>query len=452
MAYSLHSETPFAGGVIEDIPGDKSVSHRALMFGALAEGETRVTGILESEDVHATQTVFTALGAHFSGEGGVRTVTGTGGVSAFTKPAAPLDFGNAGTSARLTAGILACCPFVTVMTGDASLCSRPMERVFTPLRDAGAAFVSLEGDLATEQKPSSGTLPARSLGTDKPFSINYTLPVPSAQIKSALLLAGICGGEATVIEPVLTRDHTERMSGAFGADIMIDSADDGARRVTVRKSALKGTDIAVPADPSSAAFPALLHAVTGCQNETVLKNVLVNPLRDGFFRALHHTGIAVSYRNTRDSGGDVIADIALSPYPETPRPLHIAAGDIPAMVDEIPALAAVCAFIPGVTRIEGLAELRVKESDRLAAIAAGLTACGIETEIDGDTLIIHGNAAPQGGGHVKAHLDHRIAMTFLLAGLGTKTPVTCDDVSCIATSFPNFFTLLQKSGTVLREA
>jgi 3-phosphoshikimate 1-carboxyvinyltransferase len=422
-------------------PGDKSVSHRALMFGALALGETTVSGLLEGEDVLSTAAALRALGAEVAQEGPVWRVRGFG-VGGGQEPKDVLDLGNSGTSARLLSGILASHPFVSFMTGDASLRRRPMQRVIEPLSRMGAQFVAREG----------GRMPLAITGTDEMVPIEYRLPVASAQVKSAILLAGLnTAGETTVIEPQATRDHTERMLRHFGAEVRVELANDGGRRITVVGwPELIGRHITVPGDPSSAAF-AVVAACIRPGSDVTVENVGINPLRAGLYDTLKEMGADIVFENRREVGGEPVAD------------LHIKGGALvgvevpperaPTMIDEYPILSVAAACAEGTTRMLGLAELRAKESDRLSSVAAGLLANGVKHEMGADSLVVYGaGGAPPGGGLVTTHLDHRIAMAFLVLGLAAREPVAVDDGSPIDTSFPGFGALMNGLGAQIGPA
>ncbi|MFW2391603.1 MAG: 3-phosphoshikimate 1-carboxyvinyltransferase [Methyloceanibacter sp.] len=415
------------------VPGDKSISHRALILGALATGRTRIDGLLESEDVLATARVVAALGAIVSQKDGVVEVLGQG-VGGLRAPEGPLDFGNSGTSARLMLGVVAGHDMCASFTGDASLSRRPMGRVLEPLTAMG---LSVEGE--------GDTLPLTVRGTADLIPIEYVLPVPSAQVKSSVLLAGLhAPGRTTVIEPLSTRDHTERMLAYFGAELDIEELDDGARAITLCGDAeLRGAALIVPGDPSSAAF--LVAAALICpDSEIVVENVLLNPTRTGFFETLQEMGAEIEVLDPRQEGGEPVGDLRVKT--SALKGVRVPPERAPSMIDEYPVLAAVAAFSDGETRMEGLAELKVKESDRLAATAEGLAACGVDVEVDDDVLIVRGARTVKGGAEVATHLDHRIAMAFLTLGLGAEEPVTADDGSMIATSFPGFAALMSGLG------
>ncbi|HUU24945.1 MAG TPA: 3-phosphoshikimate 1-carboxyvinyltransferase [Methyloceanibacter sp.] len=418
------------------VPGDKSISHRALILGALATGRTRITGLLEAEDVMATAGAVMALGAEVTHNDGVFEVLGQG-VGGLRAPRGPLDFGNSGTSSRLMLGVVAGHDIRVEFTGDASLCHRPMGRVLRPLTTMG---LQVEGE--------GETFPLAVRGTLDILPIAYDLPVPSAQVKSSILLAGLhAPGRTTVVEPLATRDHTERMLAFFGAELKVEDRADGTRAVTVCGDAeLAGARFAVPGDPSSAAF--IVAAALICPgSEVVIENVLMNPTRTGFFETLREMGADVALLDLRDEGGEPVGDLRVKAG--ALKGVRVPPGRAPSMIDEYPVLAVVAAFAEGETRMEGLAELKVKESDRLAATAAGLEACGVVAHVEGDDLIVEGTGTVKGGGRVETHMDHRIAMAFLTLGLGAEEPVTVDDVGMIATSFPGFAGLMTELGASL---
>jgi 3-phosphoshikimate 1-carboxyvinyltransferase len=424
-------------------PGDKSVSHRALMFGALALGETTVRGLLEGEDVLSTAAALRALGAevtHARAEGLWR-IRGFG-VGGGREPDDVLELGNSGTSARLLSGILASHPFTSFMTGDASLRRRPMQRVIDPLSRMGARFEAREG----------GRMPLAIIGTDEMVPIEYRLPVASAQVKSAILLAALnTAGETTVIEPEATRDHTERMLRHFGAEVRVSAADGGGQRITVVGwPELRGRDIVVPGDPSSAAFAVVAAAIRPGSDITV-ENVGLNPLRAGLYQTLREMGADISFENSREVGGEPVADLRVKGG--ILKGIEVPAQRAPSMIDEYPILAVAACCAEGSTRMLGLAELRAKESDRLASVAAGLQANGVTFEMGADSLVVHGSGAPPpGGGLVATHLDHRIAMSFLVLGLAAREPVAVDDGSPINTSFPGFAQLMNRLGAKIEAA
>jgi 3-phosphoshikimate 1-carboxyvinyltransferase len=420
------------------IPGDKSVSHRALMFGALAVGETRVSGLLEGEDVLATAAAMRALGAGVErGEDGLWRVQGCG-LGALAEPADVLDMGNSGTAARLLMGILATHPITATMTGDASLRSRPMARVTTPLRQFGASFTGPEG----------GRLPITIGGARDPLPITYELPVASAQVKSAVLLAGLnTPGETTVIEPVPTRDHTERLLAHFGADVRVEVEGSG-RRITLKgQPELAARDVSVPADVSSAAFPMVAAALVA-GSRLRLEAVGLNPLRAGLVETLREMGADITAENASDDKGEPIADLVVAAGPL--KGIVVPPGRAPSMIDEYPILFVAASLAEGTTVMRGLEELRVKESDRLAAMAAGLVAAGVDLEEGPDSLVIHGTGKPpRGGVTIPSGLDHRIAMAFLVLGMVTEQPITVTGAETINTSFPGFVDLMNGLGADL---
>ena len=423
------------------IPGDKSISHRALILGALAIGRTRIEGLLEGEDVLRTASAIRALGAAAErGKDGVWTVTGVG-VGGFAEPGEVLDFGNSGTGIRLMLGALATTPITTVFTGDASLRRRPMGRVARPLERMGARILARDGD----------RLPLTLQGAIDPLPISYTLPVPSAQVKSAVLLAGLnAPGETTVIEPLATRDHTERMLRHFGATVVTATAG-GGRQIRLKGEVeLKGGDLAVPGDPSSAAFP-IVAALILPGSEIEITGVSMNELRTGLLVTLGEMGARIERVNTRTAGGEEVADLVVRA--SALRGVEVPAERAPSMIDEYPVLAIAAAFAQGRTVMRGLGELRVKESDRLTAVAEGLAACGVSVEIEGDTLAVEGlGGRPRGDAAIVARLDHRIAMAFLVMGLAAERPVSIDDGETINTSFPGFVRLMNGLGASIAEA
>ncbi len=423
------------------VPGDKSVSHRALIFGALAQGETQITGLLEGEDVLNTAKACTALGAQVErlGDGQWR-VRGVG-VGQFRAPDAPLDFGNSGTGVRLMMGAVAGNPIAATFDGDASLRKRPMKRVLDPLAAMGVKLV--------EEAP-GGRLPMRLEGVSDLKAFTYETPVPSAQVKSAVLLAGLAAsGETVVVEREATRDHTERMLAHFGADVRVEPHGPHGRRITLKgRPELKAAPVDVPSDPSSAAFP-LVAALIVPGSDIVLTDVMMNPLRTGLITTLKEMGASIETLAERTEGGETVADLRVR-YSRLTG-VAVPPERAPAMIDEYPVLAVASALAQGETRMQGLAELRVKESDRLAAVADGLAACGIAYRIEGDDLIVTGAPDVTGGGPVATHMDHRIAMAFLVLGLASLQGVAVDDMSFIATSFPTFMPMMAGLGAILTE-
>ncbi len=424
------------------VPGDKSISHRALILGALAAGRTTVSGMLEGDDILATAGALRALGAQIErGKDGRWLVDGPG-LGALREPASVLDLGNSGTGARLMMGVVANHPFTSFFAGDASLCKRPMSRVAEPLRRMGAQILSRSGN----------RLPLAVTGSDEPTPIEYTLPVPSAQVKSAILLAGLgTSGETTVIEPEATRDHTERMLRRFGATVRVsDEMIDGKkmRRITVvGEPELRPSAVVVPGDPSSAAFLAVAALILP-GSEVRIENVGMNPLRTGLFDSLLEMGADIRFENQREKDDEPTADMIVRA--SVLKAIKVPASRAPSMIDEYPIFAVAAALARGTTRMEGLAELKVKESDRLSAIAKGLRACGGKVAEDGDALTVEGSGgALPGGANVDAALDHRIAMAFLIAGLASKSAVTVEGTETIATSFPGFAALMEGLGATL---
>jgi len=422
------------------VPGDKSISHRALMLGALAVGETVVTGLLEAEDVMNTAAAMRAFGATvIRDDDGTFRVRGLG-VGGLLEPAGIIDFGNAGTGVRLTMGLAAAQPIAVTFTGDASLVKRPMGRVLEPLSEMGVEVIARSG----------GRLPLTMRGPRLPLPITYRLPVPSAQVKSAVLLAGLgTPGITTVIEPVFTRDHTERMLRGFGADIEIVDEPGGGRRIAlVGRPELKPQVIDVPADPSSAAFPIVAATLVEGSDVTV-EGVLMNPARIGLIDTLLEMGADIEVTAERTTGGERLADLRVR-HAELAG-VTVPAERAPSMIDEYPVLAVAAAAARGETRMLGVSEMRVKESDRIAAVVAGLKANGVACAEGPDWLSVRGGRIA-GGGRITTYLDHRIAMSFLVLGLVAGSPVTVDDATPIATSFPTFEALMAGLGASFEAA
>lgn len=423
------------------VPGDKSISHRALMLAASTAGETVVHGLLEGDDVLATAAAMEALGAAIdrSGDGGPWRIHGRG-VGGLAEPGNVLDLGNAGTAARLLAGLLAGQPFNSTLTGDASLVNRPMARVTGPLERMGARFTCRSG----------GRLPMTVHGTDQLRPIIETPDVASAQVKSAILLAGLTApGRTTVIEPRRSRDHTERMLRSFGAEVAIEETADGTAATITGQPELAAAEIRVPGDISSAAFPLVAAGIVEGSDVSV-SAVGTNPLRAGLLTCLEEMGAKLTRTPLDDGveGGEPIADLRMESAPLSG--IDVPPERAPSMIDEYPVLAMAAACAAGSTTFHGIGELRVKESDRLSALAQGLAACGVEVEETENSLTIHGRGEPPAGGAViAADLDHRIAMAFLVLGQATREPVTIDDGSTIATSFPGFARLMGDLGAVL---
>ena len=436
MPLSLHATGPLSGQVA--VPGDKSISHRALMFGALAVGETRIEGLLEGEDVLATAAALRAMGAMIVREGeGAWSVQGVG-VGGLLQPRAALDMGNSGTSTRLLMGLVASHAVTATFIGDASLSKRPMARVIEPLSQMGARFSATPG----------GRLPATLTGACPALPIRYVLPVASAQVKSAVLLAGLnTPGRTTVVECIPTRDHSERMLRGFGAEVAVEETSEGRAIAITGEAELRPQSIVVPGDPSSAAFP-LVAALIVPGSRVTIENVGLNPTRDGLVRVLRMMGADIVAANERIVGGEPVADLVVTAGPI--RGIEVPPEVAPSMIDEYPILFVAAAFAQGRTVMRGLDELRVKESDRIAVMAAGLSACGVAVEELPDGLIVHGRGgdALPGGATVASHLDHRIAMSFAVLGLRAIRPVIVDDAAPIATSFPDFLPLMARLGAV----
>ena len=437
---TAHPGGPLRGSAA--VPGDKSVSHRALILGALAVGETRITGLLEGQDVLDTAAAMRAFGAtvtrHGDGDWSVHGV-GTGG---FAEPDRVIDCGNSGTGVRLIMGAMATTPIAATFTGDASLNRRPMGRVTEPLACFGAQVFGRSG----------GRLPLTVIGAADPVPLRYALPVPSAQVKSALLLAGLnAPGQSVVIEGTATRDHTERMLAGFGATVAFEDTPEGRAIILTGQPELAPQTVAVPRDPSSAAFP-VCAALMVPGSEVVVPGVSRNPTRDGLYRTLVEMGADIAFETPRDEGGEPVADLRVR-HTGSLRGVRVPEDRAASMIDEYPILAALAAFAEGPTEMPGVGELRVKESDRIDAMARGLEACGVRVEETPDSLTVHG-CGPEGvpgGATVASRLDHRIAMSFLCLGMAARAPVTVDDAGPIATSFPAFSGLMAGLGATLRE-
>lgn len=419
------------------VPGDKSISHRSFMFGGLAAGETRITGLLEGEDVMRTGEAMKAMGAQITKSAGEWIIKGTGN-GALLQPEGPLDFGNAGTGSRLTMGLVGTYDMETTFIGDASLSGRPMGRVLDPLRQMGVQVI----DAAPGDR-----MPLTLRGPRQAAPITYRVPMASAQVKSAVLLAGLnTPGITTVIEPVMTRDHTEKMLKGFGANIEVETDEQGVRHIFIEgQGKLTGQVIAVPGDPSSAGFP-LVAALIVPGSDVTIENVLMNPTRTGLITTLIEMGGKIDILNRRNAGGEDVADLRVRG--SELKGVKVPAERAPSMIDEYPVLAVAASFAEGETLMQGLEELRVKESDRLAAVARGLEANGVDCTEGEATLSVRGTPGGKGigGGVVKTHLDHRIAMSFLVMGLAAEKPVTVDDQAMIATSFPEFMGLMADLG------
>ncbi|HEX3936905.1 MAG TPA: 3-phosphoshikimate 1-carboxyvinyltransferase [Xanthobacteraceae bacterium] len=426
---------PLSGAV--RVPGDKSISIRALILGALAVGATRIDGLLEGEDVLNTVKALQALGARVERSGERQWRIHGVGVGGFAEPANALDFGNSGTGCRLMLGAVAGCPITATFDGDASLRSRPMQRVLDPLQRIGARALASE----------NGRLPLTLAGARDPIPIVFQPPVPSAQLKSATLLAGLSApGETVVVEADATRDHTEKMLAHFGAEIRVEAAGGGRRITLTGQPELVPRPVTVPADPSSAAFP-LVAALLVPGSDIILHGVMMNPLRTGLMTTLAEMGAAIETLESRNEGGEDVADLRIRAGGL--RGVEVLAARAPSMIDEYPVLAVAASLAEGTTVMRGLKELRVKESDRLAATAALLRANGVDADIERDDLIVHGKGRPAGGGAVATHMDHRIAMAAIVLGLASERPVQIDDGTFIATSFPGFVELMRGLGADL---
>ncbi len=416
------------------VPGDKSISHRSLILGALSVGETHVTGLLEGGDVLDTAKAMQAFGADIERIGdGEWSIHGVG-VGGFAEPDHVIDCGNAGTGVRLIMGAMATTDISVTFTGDASLRSRPMGRVTDPLALFGAAAHGRSGR----------RLPLTMVGAADPVPVRYATPMPSAQVKSAVLLAGLnAPGETVVIEQEATRDHTERMLAGFGAEISTEITDEG-RVITLKgQPELTGQNIIVPRDPSSAAFP-VVAALLVKGSDISLPNIGMNPTRAGLFAALKLMGADIAYSNERLEGGEPVADLRVKHGPL--KGITVPPEDAATMIDEYPILAVLAATASGITHMPGIKEMRVKECDRIDAMVTGLTACGIKVEESEDSMTIHGMADIPGGATCKTHLDHRIAMSFMCLGMVTQNPVKIDDAGAIETSFPDFLPLMETLG------
>ena len=422
------------------VPGDKSISHRSIMFGAITIGETMVSGLLEGEDVLATAAAMRAMGASIEkGDDGLWRIHGTG-LGGLHEPNETLDMGNSGTSTRLLMGLIGAHNITATMNGDASLSKRPMNRVIKPLEQMGIRFEASEG----------GRLPLKIIGAQDAMAFQYRLPVASAQVKSAILLAGLnATGRTTVIEEKPTRDHTENMLRHFGVDVEIENLEDGAQAISVIGGQhLQPCAIDVPADPSSAAFPTVAALLSEGSNLTIT-NIGTNERRFGLFETLIDMGADIEIKNKRTQGGEPVADIIVRA--SALKGITVPESRVPSMIDEFPILAVAASCAEGTTIMTGLEELRVKESDRLALMAKGLKACGVSLEEGEDSLTIHGTGRPphglkEGDAAIATELDHRIAMAFLVLGGVSANPITIDDSAPIKTSFPNFVELMEEIG------
>ena len=422
---------------VAEVPGDKSISHRALLFGAMAVGETRISGLLEGQDVLDTAKAMRAFGTKVTHVGpGEWRVEGVG-VGGFQEPEDVIDCGNSGTGVRLIMGAMATSPIVATFTGDASLRGRPMGRVTDPIALFGAQSVGREG----------GRLPMTIVGAAQAVPVRYVVPMPSAQVKSAVLLAGLnAPGETVVIEKEATRDHTERMLAGFGADIRVEETDEGRVITLVVQPELKPQTIVVPRDPSSAAFPVCAALITE-GSDVLVPGIGLNPTRSGLFTTLREMGANLDYENMREEGGEPVADLRARYSPDMVG-IAVPPERAPSMIDEYPILSVVASYAKGATVMDGVKELRVKESDRIDAMARGLEACGVTVEETEDSFTVHGMGpgGVPGGATCKTHLDHRIAMSFLICGMASQAPVTVDDAGPVVTSFPIFEPLMEKLG------
>ncbi|MDF1855987.1 3-phosphoshikimate 1-carboxyvinyltransferase [Pseudooceanicola sp.] len=430
-----HGGAPLQG--VAEVPGDKSISHRALILGALSIGETRITGLLEGQDVLDTAAAMRAFGAEVTQQGpGAWTVQGVG-VGGFAEPEQVIDCGNSGTGVRLIMGCMATSPISATFTGDASLNGRPMARITDPLALFGARAFGRR----------SGRLPMTIVGAESPVPVRYATPVPSAQVKSAVLLAGLnAPGETVVIEREATRDHSERMLRGFGATLNVEDSADGRVITLVGQPELVGQVVDVPRDPSSAAFPVCAALITE-GSDVLVPNIGLNPTRAGLFETLREMGADLTYENPREEGGEPVADLRARFSPAM-KGIEVPPERAASMIDEYPILSVVAACAEGRTLMAGVKELRVKESDRIDAMAVGLRACGVSVEDGADWWAVEGRGpgGVPGGATVESRLDHRIAMSFLCLGLAAQAPVSVDDGGPIATSFPVFEPLMRGLG------
>lgn len=432
----MSKKSPALRGTAE-VPGDKSISHRSLILGALSVGETRVSGLLEGQDVLDTGRAMQAFGAEVINHGGGDWSVHGVGVGGFAEPETVIDCGNSGTGVRLIMGAMATCPITATFTGDASLNGRPMARITDPLALFGAQSFGRKG----------GRLPMTIIGAETPIPVRYATPVPSAQVKSAVLLAGLnAPGETVVIEAEATRDHSERMLQGFGADLSVEDTSEGRVITLVGQPELKAQDITVPRDPSSAAFPVCAALIVE-GSDVLVPGIGLNPTRAGLFTTLREMGADLVYENERIEGGEPVADLRAK-FSDNMKGIEVPPERAASMIDEFPILSVVASFASGKTVMRGVKELRVKESDRIDAMARGLKSCGLTIEEDEDTMIVHGMGAGgvPGGGTCETFLDHRIAMSFMCLGMATEQPVKIDDGGPIATSFPIFETLMGDLG------
>ncbi len=428
-----HASGPLTG--VAEVPGDKSISHRSLILGAMAVGETRISGLLEGEDVLDTARAMRAFGAEVTDLGGGNWSVHGVGVGGFAEPENVIDCGNSGTGVRLIMGAMATSPITATFTGDASLNKRPMARVTDPIALFGAQSVGRSG----------GRLPMTIVGAADPVPVQYTVPMPSAQVKSAVLLAGLnAPGQTVVIEKEATRDHTERMLAGFGAIITTEQTEEGRVITLTGRPELQPQTIAVPRDPSSAAFP-VCAALIVPGSDVLVPGIGLNPTRAGLFTTLREMGADLVYENERLEGGEPVADLHVRYSPDM-KGVTVPPERAASMIDEYPVLSVVAAFASGDTVMRGVKELRVKESDRIEAMATGLRACGVGVKDGSDWWVVTGGPKVKGGATCASHLDHRIAMSFMVLGMATQEPVRVDDGAPIATSFPIFEPLMDGLG------
>ena len=426
---------------VADVPGDKSISHRSLILGAMSVGETRITGLLEGQDVLDTGKAMQAFGAEVTNHGGGEWSVHGVGVGGFAEPAGVIDCGNSGTGVRLIMGTMATSPITATFTGDASLNGRPMGRITDPLALFGTQSYGRKG----------GRLPLTLVGAAEPVPVRYTVPMPSAQVKSAVLLAGLnAPGQTVVVEKEATRDHTERMLTGFGAELSVEETEEGRVITLTGQPELKPQTIVVPRDPSSAAFPVCAALIVD-GSDVLVPNIGLNPTRAGLFTTLREMGADLTYENEREEGGEPVADLRAKFSPNM-KGIDVPPARAASMIDEYPILSVVASFAEGKTYMAGVKELRVKESDRIDAMAVGLRANGVEVDETQDSWTVHGLGAGgvKGGGICATYLDHRIAMSFMCLGMAAEKPVRIDDGGAIATSFPIFEGLMGGLGAQMR--
>lgn len=435
-----HRAEPLTG--VAEVPGDKSISHRSLILGAMAIGETKISGLLEGDDVLDTAKAMQAFGAEVVNHGGGNWSVYGVGVGGFAEPGQVIDCGNSGTGVRLIMGCMATSPITVTFTGDASLNGRPMARVTDPLALFGAKAVGRKG----------GRLPMTIVGAAEPTPVRYMVPVPSAQVKSAVLLAGLnAPGKTVVIEKEATRDHSERMLAGFGAEITVEDSEEGRVITLTGRPELKPQEIAVPRDPSSAAFPVCAALITP-GSDVLVPGIGLNPTRAGLFYTLQDMGADLTFENPREEGGEPVADLRAK-YSPNMKGIEVPPDRAASMIDEYPVLSVVASFATGKTMMAGVKELRVKESDRIDAMARGLRANGVTVDEGEDWWSVEGlgpDGVP-GGGICESFLDHRIAMSFMVMGMGAQRPVTVDDGNPITTSFPIFEPLMTSLGAKLSQ-